>query len=247
MSDKSDSTKVVKDKSNTTKIRSRRNVSPRALIRQNDRNSPLSQSKRQQVKGKHKGKVKPKASASHIQMPIRIRTGLNDDRAAFIAALGEPLFTTDDVRFWVGDGTTPGGIPVSVSQWPIDDFSDLATLEDAEIGDFAFYRDRTRCFMLVNPPPSSKVAWMELQVEPLQTDDYRKAKRYLNAIQEYLIDILIEERFVVDEEDRLLPKKTTDAKLAKLMIDRRVLNTYIADNDEGKVFPELDFKGYAKL
>lgn len=243
MSENSDKTNVTPAKAEPTNVRSRRNVSPRALIRQTDKNGQLPQSNRQPAKGKG-GKLERKAS---VTIPIRIRVGLNESRPSFVPDLGEPLFTTDDRRFWVGDGETPGGIPVSVSQWPINDISELASLEDAEIGDFAFYRDRTRCFMLVNPPPSSKVAWMELQVEPLQSDDERKAKRYLNSIQEYLIDILIEERFIVDDVNRLLPKKVTDAKIAKMMNDRRVLNAYIADVSEDKVFPELMFTGYAKL
>jgi hypothetical protein len=237
----------MSDKANNSKNRSRRNVSPRSLIRLNDKNSPLSQSKRLSSKGKTKANDNDIGSPPVIHFPIRIRTGLNEKRPSFIPALGEPLFTTDDRRFWVGDGGTPGGIPVSVSQWPIADIEQLADLEDAEIGDFAFYKDRTRCFMLVNPPPTSKIAWMELHVEPLQTDDERTARRYLNAIQEYLLDILIEEKLIINEDDRLLPKKTTNAKLSKLMTDRRALNTYLANVDEEKEFPELAFNGYAKL
>lgn len=232
------------NKSNKSKRRSRRNVSPRAAIKQGDKNGDVSQKK--SIPGPLKAADKV-AKKSTVHIPIRIRVGLNEARPSFVPDLGEPLFTADDRRFWVGDGKTPGGIPVSVSQWPIDDVSDLQDLDDAEIGDFAFYRDRTRCFMLVNPPPSSKVAWMELQVEPLQSDEERKAKRFLKAIQEYLLDILLEERFIVNEEDRLLPKKTTDAKIAKLMNDRRVLNTYLADTSEEKVFPDLQFRSYSTL
>ena len=223
--------------------RSRRNVSPRAAIRQGDKKGDVSQKKSlpTPIKLKEKGKGK------NVNIPIRIRVGLNEARPSFTPQLGEPLFTTDDRRFWVGDGVTPGGIPVSVSQWPIDSIDDLQHLEDAEIGDFAFYRDRTRCFMLVNPPPSSKVAWMEFTVEPLVADDEKKAKRYLNALQDYLIDIMLEERFLTDDKDRLLPKKTTDATIAKLMHDRRELNTYLADSTEGKLFPKLKYKSYSKL
>jgi hypothetical protein len=237
----------MSDTPNNSKNRSRRNVSPRSLIRLNDNNSSLSQSKRLASKGKTTANDDKSIRSPSIYFPIRIRTGLNEKRPTFVPALGEPLFTTDDRRFWVGDNQTPGGIPVSVSQWPISNVEQLADLEDAEIGDFAFYKDRTRCFMLVNPPPTSKVAWMELHVEPLQTDDERTAKRYLNAIQEYLLDILIEEKLVINEDDRLLPKKTTNAKLAKLMTDRRTLNTYLASTDKDKALPKLAFNGYAKL
>tara|TARA_B100001057_G_scaffold463613_1_gene517844 strand:+ start:71757 stop:72458 length:702 start_codon:yes stop_codon:yes gene_type:complete len=223
--------------------RSRRNVSPRAAIKQGDKKGDVSQKKSLPAPLNQLPLEKKTAKV----IPIRMRVGLNEARPTFVPDLGEPLFTTDDRRFWVGDGVTPGGIPVSVSQWPIEDVSDLQHLEDAEIGDFAFYRDRTRCFMLVNPPPSSKVAWMELQVEPLVSDDERKARRYLNAVQEFLLDVLLEERFISNDEDRLLPKKTTDGKIAKLMHDRRALNTYLADTSEEKQFPELQFTSYSKL
>lgn len=228
---------------NDSPVRLKRNVNPRAAV--NTPHGNLSQKKSliRPVKGKESKAPKE----AHVTMPIRLRIGLNEKRPTFTPALGEPLFTTDDRRFWVGDGETPGGIPVSVSQWPIDKVDDLALLEDAEVGDFAFYRDRTRCFMLVNPPPSSDVAWMELTVEPLRSDDERRAKRLLSAIQEYLIDVLIEERFVEDDADRLTPKRVISTKIAKLMRDRRSLNTYLADTSGEAEFPELQFSSYHKL
>lgn len=230
-------------KTDNTPVRLKRNVNPRAAVI-----TPHGQlSQKKSLNRPAKAAKVNSTKEAHVTMPIRLRIGLNEKRPTFTPALGEPLFTTDDRRFWVGDGLTPGGIPVSVSQWPIDKVDDLALLEDAEVGDFAFYRDRTRCFMLINPPPSSDVAWMELTVEPLRSDEERRAKRYLSAIQEYLIDVLIEERFASDDADRLTPKRVISTKIAKLMRDRRLLNTYLADTTGEVEFPELQFTSYHKL
>ena len=43
---------------------------------------------------------------------IRFRRGINNNRAQVVPASGEPLWTTDTKKLFVGDGTTPGGIPV---------------------------------------------------------------------------------------------------------------------------------------
>lgn len=62
-------------------------------------------------------------------MPLQIRRGTQQERddlvtASVPLAIGEPLFTTDEGNFYIGDGTTPGGIHVnSPSAF---DFSDYA-------------------------------------------------------------------------------------------------------------------------
>jgi hypothetical protein len=43
---------------------------------------------------------------------IRLRRGIESDRDEVIPRIAEPLFTTDSKRLYVGDGETPGGIPV---------------------------------------------------------------------------------------------------------------------------------------
>lgn len=45
-------------------------------------------------------------------MIFRVRRGLEANRTSFTPALGEPVFTTDTKKLYIGDGVTPGGIPV---------------------------------------------------------------------------------------------------------------------------------------
>lgn len=48
-------------------------------------------------------------------MIIRLRRGLEANRMLFTPALGEPFFTYDTKKLYVGDGVTPGGIPVDTN------------------------------------------------------------------------------------------------------------------------------------
>ena len=47
--------------------------------------------------------------------PIRFRKGLEANRTSTTFAVGEPVWTTDTKEFFVGDGSTPGGIKISNS------------------------------------------------------------------------------------------------------------------------------------
>ena len=46
-------------------------------------------------------------------MALKIRQGLEADRAGFVPETGELIYTTDDKLVYVGDGTTPGGNVIS--------------------------------------------------------------------------------------------------------------------------------------
>lgn len=186
-----------------------------------------------------------------IVMPIRIRVGLNERRPTFIPDVGEPLYTMDDKRLWVGDGETPGGIPVTVSQWPINSIKDLKKLEDAELGDFAFFRNQTRCFMLTAPPPHGKRAWMELKVEPLRSDNYHRAETRLEKIETFLNRWVLEQGIIemMDDLDEKVmvtnPTLRTKETIRLLMRDRKKLVTFL--QNEKPRFPELEFKQYDLL
>ncbi len=41
-------------------------------------------------------------------MPLKLRRGLNADRTSITPAEGEPIYTTDTKKLYVGDGTTAG-------------------------------------------------------------------------------------------------------------------------------------------
>lgn len=46
---------------------------------------------------------------------IRVRRGLEANRLSFTPGVGEPVFTTDTKKLYIGDGTTPGGILVDTN------------------------------------------------------------------------------------------------------------------------------------
>jgi hypothetical protein len=60
--------------------------------------------------------------------PLQLHRGTDATRAVTTFATGEPIYCTDTKKMWVGDGTTAGGIPVSLSfDWP-------ATVSATEVG-----------------------------------------------------------------------------------------------------------------
>jgi hypothetical protein len=49
---------------------------------------------------------------------IQLRRGLEAQRTAITPDVGEPLFTTDNKQFFVGDGTTAGGVLIGGGSVP---------------------------------------------------------------------------------------------------------------------------------
>jgi hypothetical protein len=47
-----------------------------------------------------------------IKAEVQIRRGTQSTRTGIIPKDGEPLWTRDDKRIYIGDGATPGGILV---------------------------------------------------------------------------------------------------------------------------------------
>jgi hypothetical protein len=45
-------------------------------------------------------------------MPLKLRRGLNADRTGITPAEGEPIYTTDTKKLYIGDGTTAGGTEI---------------------------------------------------------------------------------------------------------------------------------------
>jgi Major tropism determinant N-terminal domain len=45
-------------------------------------------------------------------MPLRLRRGTNADRTTITPVQGEPIYTTDTKKLYVGDGTTAGGVEI---------------------------------------------------------------------------------------------------------------------------------------
>lgn len=233
-----------------SKSKPRRRIIPRVSVRNQEK---LAEATPRPTSGAKRTPELPDKRPHTIELPLRVRVGENVRRPNFVPQLGEPLFTIDDRRFWMGDGVTPGGIPVTVSQWPIDSVDELKDLEDAELGDFAFYRDRSRCFMLVNPPPSLKTAWMEISVEPLRTDDEIYAEQLYTIINEYLTNVMIDNAFTdpsdgfLGDSVRTTPKRPTRKKINAMMTDRKSLHEYLYDKSPDKEFPNLEYKHYDRM
>jgi len=51
-------------------------------------------------------------------MLIQVKRGLEADRLSVTPDVGEPLFTTDTKKLYIGDGLTPGGIEVDMNGYP---------------------------------------------------------------------------------------------------------------------------------
>lgn len=45
-------------------------------------------------------------------MPLRLRRGTDSSRTGITPIQGEPIYTTDTKKFFIGDGTTPGGVEI---------------------------------------------------------------------------------------------------------------------------------------
>jgi hypothetical protein len=96
-------------------------------------------------------------------MAFRIRQGLESARAAVIPAQGEPLWTTDTSRLYIGDGSTPGGVAVSsevdLTEEGLQDVIGAMFVGNVTNGITFTYNDTTgKINATVNFPPSSVAA-----------------------------------------------------------------------------------------
>lgn len=88
---------------------------------------------------------------------ILIRKGLNADRKTFTLSQAESGYTTDTKRVYIGDGTTAGGIPVSVVNWGIQSNEAALLTLNAEVNDIAFVTSKT--YALTASPASNANNW----------------------------------------------------------------------------------------
>jgi len=54
------------------------------------------------------------------QSPFQLKRGTIDRVLLYVPAEGEPVYATDTNQLFVGDGTTPGGIPVVMNIGTLD-------------------------------------------------------------------------------------------------------------------------------
>lgn len=77
---------------------------------------------------------------------LLFRRGTDTERQSVVFSLGEPGFTTDTNRLFIGDGVTTGGIPIGVKFYGL-----LATAPDptgALIGDLYYNTQVSKMFFL---------------------------------------------------------------------------------------------------
>ena len=63
-------------------------------------------------------------------MPLQFRRGPDSDRLTITPVVSEPVFTTDTKKFFIGDGSTVGGIEI---QGSIDSATTLALIDSAYV------------------------------------------------------------------------------------------------------------------
>jgi hypothetical protein len=85
------------------------------------------------------------------------RQGSDANRKNVILKSGEPGYTTDTKRLWVGDGTTTGG--VLVGNVFKGSSADITTLAPCEIGDTAYDSDNRKLYRLQNNEGSNLSDW----------------------------------------------------------------------------------------
>lgn len=77
-----------------------------------------------------------------------VRQGSDSDRKRVLLTSGEPAYTTDTRRFFVGNGVLSGGDLVGNLYQGDFTGGDPSTIEPAEIGDFAYDTDSRRLYRL---------------------------------------------------------------------------------------------------
>lgn len=93
-------------------------------------------------------------------MAFKIRRGTNAERLAYTPAIGEPIWTTDTKKLWIGDGITAGGVAVDAESYLNDEYLQDLTAAMFTAGGHSgvsfTYDDNTgRVIATVNFPPNA--------------------------------------------------------------------------------------------
>lgn len=90
-------------------------------------------------------------------MSLQFRRGASADRTSITPASGEPIFTTDTKKLYVGDGTTAGGVEVGGGGGAPNFAVAVATTEGFGLGDWAKYTSGTGAVSPLSSDNSSAV------------------------------------------------------------------------------------------
>jgi hypothetical protein len=88
------------------------------------------------------------------------RQGSDTNRKSVVLDAGEPGFTIDTNRLWVGDGSTNGGI--LVGNLFKGSTSNITTLSPCEIGDLAYNTSTKKLFRLIDNDGSNISDWEQI-------------------------------------------------------------------------------------
>jgi hypothetical protein len=115
---------------------------------------------------------------------IVFRRGLLSTGKTVILNQGEPGYTYDTKRLYVGDGATPLGTPAGIYNYGIRNFSTLNfnLLSGGEIGDIVYDDVSNHMYFLTAYPGSLRNNWAKVDVV-VDTDNYTIELNTLSAIQ----------------------------------------------------------------
>lgn len=93
-------------------------------------------------------------------LKILVRQGTDNERRNIVLNSGEPGFTTDTKRLYVGDGVTTGG--VLAGNLFKGSVTDITSVAPAEIGDTVFNTDTNTLYYLKTTDGSQLSCWQPL-------------------------------------------------------------------------------------
>lgn len=107
---------------------------------------------------------------SNTIIKLLIRRGSTDERGYIILNEGEPGFTVDSQRLYVGDGVTPGGIPTDTRfHGSTTDITSIA--EPVHVNDLVFKSDTKDLYRLQSGDGSTESNWEKIASADFTTTD----------------------------------------------------------------------------
>lgn len=97
---------------------------------------------------------------------LLFRRGTDSERQTVTFNLGEPAFTTDSKRLFIGDGSTAGGVVVGNKYLGIYAEASISTIASTFIpitGDYFYNTDRSKMYFLSGSYSSDLSSWAPFQ------------------------------------------------------------------------------------
>jgi hypothetical protein len=108
---------------------------------------------------------------------IKFKRGLQAQRTSVTPAQGEPIYTTDDKKFYIGDGVTPGGVEVAPNATHTGDVSGATVLtiandavNNAKLANMATKTYKGRTSAATGDPEDVPVATLKADLALVKSD-----------------------------------------------------------------------------